>query len=323
METPSRWVFIRNTPLGCEVLRTEWKMDQENRPPIEDVGDDVSTDSETNFSNDSDTSFISSSSSDHSVPDEVEGRNALEEIVNVVADANPQEERDRDGWRTAEFIEIFNSRTQNTSYMAISVEMTPEYFQNLQYGAELTIEEKEQIANLLYKYRECFATSLTDVRRTKLLEHQIWVPEGTRPVYRLGLKRFSQHEMAFTKEQMEAQLNAWIIRENNRFWCAPATLAWKKSCTYRFCVAYFGLNKATERESWPLPNIEEVLDNLAGHCYYTTLDGFLGFNTIPIRAKDQQYTMFLTPFGTYCYTVMLFGLKNAPHTYCCYVMMVF
>ena len=125
METPSRRVFIRNTPLGCEVLRTEWKMDQENRPPVEDVGDDVSSDSETNSSSDSDASSISSSSSDHSVPDEADGRDVLEEIVNVAADANPQEERDRDGWRTAEFVEFFNSRTQNTSYMATSAEMTP------------------------------------------------------------------------------------------------------------------------------------------------------------------------------------------------------
>ena len=125
VETPSRRVFIRNTPLGCEVLRTEWKMDQENRPPVEDVGDDVSSDSETNSrSSDSDASSISSISSDHSVPDEMDGRDVLEEIVNVAADANPQEERNRDGWRTAEFIEFFNSRTQNTSYMATSAEMT-------------------------------------------------------------------------------------------------------------------------------------------------------------------------------------------------------
>ena len=100
-------------------------MDQENRPLVEDVGDDVSTDSETNSSSDSNESSISSSSSDHSVPDEVEGRDVLEEIVNVVAAANPQEERDRDRWRTAEFVEFFNSRTQNTSYMATSAEMTP------------------------------------------------------------------------------------------------------------------------------------------------------------------------------------------------------
>ena len=87
-------------------------MDQENRPPVEDVGHDVAIDSETNSRNDSDASSISTSSSDHSEYDKVEGRDVLEEIVNVASDANTHEERDRDGWRTAEFIEFFNNRTQ-------------------------------------------------------------------------------------------------------------------------------------------------------------------------------------------------------------------
>ena len=50
---------------------------------------------------------------------------------------------------------------------------------------------------------------------------------------------------------------------------------------------------------------------------------FHGFNTIPIRVEDQHYTTFLTPFGMYCYTVMPFSLKNAPHTYCHYAMTMF
>ena len=101
-------------------------------------------------------------------------------------DAKPQEERNRDRWRTAEYIECFNRKIQNTSYIATFVKMDPEYSWNLQYGTELTTEEKEQITNLLYEYRECFATSLTNVERAKLLEHQIRVLEGTRPVYRPG-----------------------------------------------------------------------------------------------------------------------------------------
>ena len=67
--------------------------------------------------------------------------------------------------------------------MATFEEMTPKYFWNLQYTAELIAEEREQIANLLYKYQKCFVTSLTDVGRTKLLEHQIRVLESNRPVY--------------------------------------------------------------------------------------------------------------------------------------------
>ena len=88
-KTPSRQVFIKNTPLGCEVLCTEWKMDKENSLPVEDVRDNVSVDSETDSSDDSDESSISSTSSDHSEHDKVEVRDVLEKIVNVATDANP------------------------------------------------------------------------------------------------------------------------------------------------------------------------------------------------------------------------------------------
>ena len=100
------------------------------------------------------------------------------------------------------------------------------------------------------------------------------------------MKRFSQPELAFIKERVEAPLKAGIIGENGGPWCAPITLGWKKSCTYRFCVAYLGCNKAPQREPRPLTNIEEVLYNLACHWYYTTSDGFSRFNTIAIRAED-------------------------------------
>src|SRR5579871_3932164 len=83
----------------------------------------------------------------------------------------------------------------------------------------------------------------------------------------------------------------------------------------RKCVNYRRLNADTERESWPLPNIEELLERLAGHKWYSTCDGFSGYYVIQIRPEDIPKTTFRTPFGTYAYVVMPFGLKNAPHTY--------
>lgn len=58
----------------------------------------------------------------------MEGFGVPEEIINEATDANPWEEHDRDGWMTMEFMELFCSRIQNTSYTATSIEMTPEYF---------------------------------------------------------------------------------------------------------------------------------------------------------------------------------------------------
>lgn len=62
---------------------------------------------------------------------------------------------------------------------------------------------------------------------------------------------------------------------------------------------------------------------MGGFEYYTTLDGFIGFNTIPIEKDDQHLTIFRTPRGTFCYTVMPFDLKNAPPTYHRYMRKIF
>ena len=193
----------------------------------------------------------------------------------------------------------------------------------LEFGAELTKGQLSRVKQMLMSHSQCFAQTLNDVGRTTIIEHHIRLKPNARPVYRPGFKRFSQPELQFIEKEVQKQLAAGIIREEDGPWCAPVTLGMKKNGNYRFCVAYIGLNAQTERESWPLPNIEEVLDSLGGFEYYTTLDGFSGFNTIPIEKDDQHLTTFRTPWGTFCYTVMPFGLKNAPHTYCRYMHKVF
>ena len=135
-------------------------------------------------------------------------------------------------------------------------------------------------------------------------------------MYQPGNKRFAQLELKFIREEVKRQLKAGIIRENDGPWWPPVTLGLENNGSYRFCVAYVRLNAVTERESWPLPNLEEVLECMGGHKYYTTFDGFSGFKTVPICAEDQDYTTFGTGYRTYCYTIMSFILENAPHTYC-------
>ena len=164
---------------------------------------------------------------------------------------------------------------------------------------------------------------LDNLESADLVEHQIRVTPGARPVYRARSKRFAQPDFKFIREEVERQLRAGIIRENDGPWCAPIIFGLKKNGSYRFCVACVELNAVTERESWPLPKLEGVLERMGGHEYYTTFDGFSGSNTVPICAEDQDYTTFRTPYGTYYCTVMPLGLKNAPHTYCRYVQKVF
>nr|GEU75740.1 reverse transcriptase domain-containing protein [Tanacetum cinerariifolium] len=81
------------------------------------------------------------------------------------------------------------------------------------------------------------------------------------------------------------------------------------------CIDYRKLNKATRKDHFPLPFMDQMLERLAGNQYYCFLDGFSGYFQIPINPKDQEKTTFTCPYGMFAYRRMPFGLCNALGTY--------
>ena len=81
------------------------------------------------------------------------------------------------------------------------------------------------------------------------------------------------------------------------------------------CVDCRELNRASLKDDFPLPHIDELVDFTTGHALLSFMDGFSGYNQIVMAPEDREKTAFTTPWGTYCYRVMPFGLKNAGATY--------
>lgn len=75
------------------------------------------------------------------------------------------------------------------------------------------------------------------------------------------------------------------------------------------------LNRATLRDYFPLPFIDQVLDTLLGKQYFSFLDGYSGYNQIQIALEDQDKTTFTYPWGTFAYRILPFGLCNALETF--------
>ena len=98
-------------------------------------------------------------------------------------------------------------------------------------------------------------------------------------------------------------------------WLAKVVLVPKKDRKFRMCVVFRDLNKASLKDDFPLPYIDILVDNTTGHALLLFMDGFLGYNRIKMAPKDMEKTSFITPWGTYCYKVMPFSLKNAGATY--------
>ena len=100
-----------------------------------------------------------------------------------------------------------------------------------------------------------------------------------------------------------------IKTENNILLPSRTVTGW------RICIDYRKLNKATRKDHFPLPFLDQMLDRLAGYQYYCFLDGYSSYNQIAIAPEDQEKTTFTCPYGTFAFRRMPFGLCNAPGTF--------
>src|SRR3978361_1159279 len=149
--------------------------------------------------------------------------------------------------------------------------------------------------------------------RTDLIKHRI----DTGHAYPI---RQPPRRVPFAKQQevehlVEKMLEEGVIEESSSPWSAPVVLVTKKDGTSRFCVDYRKLNDVTRRDTYPLPRIDDTLTTLAGSKWFSTLDLKSGYWQVGIHDDDKEKTAFSTSSGLYHFTVMPFGLCNAPATF--------
>jgi hypothetical protein len=130
------------------------------------------------------------------------------------------------------------------------------------------------------------------------------------------LRRFAHDKHEAIKWEIVKLLAVSFIKEViHPEWVANPILVRKKNNEWRMCVDYTNLNKHCPKDHFELPRIDQVVDSTAGCVLLCFLDFYLGYHQIVRKEKDQIKTAFITPFGTYAYKTMSFGLKNAGATY--------
>jgi hypothetical protein len=160
-------------------------------------------------------------------------------------------------------------------------------------------------------FPDVFPEELPGIPPDREVEFVIDLLPGTAPISKRPY-RMSVEELKELKKQLTELQEAGYICPSSSPWGAPVLFVQKKDGSQRMCVDYRSLNGVTVKNKYRLPNIDDLFDQMSGARVFSKIDLRSGYHQMKIRPSDIPKTDFSTRYGLYEFTVMSFGLTDAP-----------
>ncbi|KAI3696894.1 hypothetical protein L6452_29499 [Arctium lappa] len=182
----------------------------------------------------------------------------------------------------------------------------------LAYVIDAKLEKsKLEDVKIVQEYSDVFPDDLPGLPPDRQVEFRIDLMPGAAPIAKAPY-RLAPSEMQEMVAQLQELFEKGFIRPSSSPWGAPVLFVKKKDGTMRMCIDYRELNKATVKNRYPLPRIDDLFDQLQGAGCFSKVDLRSGYHQVKVREEDVPKTAFRTRYGHYEFLVMPFGLTNAP-----------
>ena len=184
-------------------------------------------------------------------------------------------------------------------------------------GTALAAAEAEIMHVALKKNVDMFAWMPADMLGVSpdVITHRLSIFKEARPISQKKRDLGNEKRLA-AKEKAGKLLSVEFIREARyTTWLANVVMVTKPNGNWRMCVDYRNINSACPKNTYPLLNIDRLVDGAVGHKIMSFLDAYFGYNQISMHPRDKEKTAFMTADANYYYEVMPFGLKNVGATY--------
>jgi hypothetical protein len=181
---------------------------------------------------------------------------------------------------------------------------------SIQREEDLTLEQRKALTQLLSQFQDAFLWKNQRLGYTDLVTHHIHT--DNQPPIKQKAYRLSHRERELICKEVQQMLEDRIIEESESPWVSCPVIIKKKDGGVRFCIDLRKVNAATEKDSYPLPRIDDLMDEIGKAKWFFLLDLKWGYWQIALDPEAKVKIAFTTTMGLHQFRVMAFGLCNAP-----------